>query len=257
MITRLITSNVHGSDDCNYQFLTSMLVNESIAIDAGAIGFYSSPKEQEKIRHVLLTHSHIDHLASLPIFIENVFTGRPVPVIIYGSTPVLDCLQSDVFNNRIWPDFIELSKFPVSRFLDIKTFEPNQTITLEGVKITSININHVVPTVGYIFDDGKSAIGYVSDTAETEEIWELLNKQANLKAVFLEVTFPNDHQWLADVSKHLTPKTFKLELQKLKKDVPVFAVHLKGRYRDQVAKEVAELNLPNVHITKFLKDYTF
>ena len=127
MITRLITSNVHGSDDCNYQFLTSMLVNESIAIDAGAIGLFSSPKEQEKIRHVLLTHSHIDHLATLPIFIENVFTGRPDPVIIYGSTPVLDCLQNDVFNNRIWPDFIELSKFRVSRFLDIKTFEPNQT----------------------------------------------------------------------------------------------------------------------------------
>ncbi|NBS91395.1 3',5'-cyclic-nucleotide phosphodiesterase [bacterium] len=234
-----------------------MLVNESIAIDAGAIGLFSSPKEQEKIRHVLLTHSHIDHLATLPIFIENVFTGKPDPVIIYGSTPVLDCLQSDVFNNRIWPDFIELSKFPVSRFLDIKPFEPNQTITLEGINITSININHVVPTVGYIFDDGKSAIGYVSDTAETEEIWERLNKQANLKAVFLEVTFPNHLQWLADVSKHLTPKTFKLELQKLKKDVPIFAVHLKGRYRDQVAKEVVDLNLPNVHITKFLKNYTF
>jgi cAMP phosphodiesterase len=174
-----------------------MLVNESIAIDAGAIGLFSSPKEQEKIRHVLLTHSHIDHLATLPIFIENVFTGRPDPVIVYGSTPVLNCLQSDVFNNRIWPDFIELSKFPVSRFLDIKPFEPNQTITLEGINITSININHVVPTVGYIFDDGKSAIGYVSDTAETEEIWERLNKQANLKAVFLEVTFPNNLQWLA------------------------------------------------------------
>jgi cAMP phosphodiesterase len=166
-------------------------------------------------------------------------------------------LQSDVFNNRIWPEFIELSKFPVSRFLDIKPFEPNQTITLEGINITSININHVVPTVGYIFDDGKSAIGYVSDTAETEEIWERLNKQANLKAVFLEVTFPNNLQWLADVSKHLTPNTFALELKKLKKDVPIFAVHLKGRYRDQVAKEVADLNLPNVHITKFLKDYTF
>jgi len=257
VITRLITSNVHGSDDCNYQFLTSLLVNESIAIDAGAIGFYSSPKEQEKIRHVLITHSHIDHLASLPIFIENVFTGRPDPVIIYGSTPVLDCLQTDVFNNRIWPDFIELSKFPVSRFLDIKTFEPNQTITIEGINITAININHVVPTVGYIFDDGTSAIGYVSDTAETEEIWELLNKQANLKAVFLEVTFPNDHQWLADVSKHLTPKTFALELKKLKRDVPIFAVHLKGRYRDLVAREVADLKLPNLHITKFLQDYTF
>lgn len=232
-------------------------MNESIAIDAGAIGFYSSPQEQEKIRHVLITHSHIDHLASLPIFIENVFTGRPDPVIIYGSTPVLDCLQADVFNNRIWPDFIELSKFPISRFLDIKTFEPNQTMTLDGINITAININHVVPTVGYIFDDEKSAIGYVSDTAETEEIWELLNKQKNLKAVFLEVTFPNDLQWLADVSKHLTPKTFALELTKLKKDVPIFAVHLKGRYRDKVAKEVSDLNLPNVHITKFLQDYTF
>jgi len=234
-----------------------MLVNDSIAIDAGAIGFYSSPSEQEKIRHVLLTHSHIDHLASLPIFIENVFTGRPDPVIVYGSTPVLESLQSDIFNNRIWPDFIELSKFPVSRFLDIKTHEPNQTITIDGLDITAVNINHVVPTVAYIFNDGKSAIGYIRDTAETEEIWDRLNKQSNLKAVFLEVTFPNSHQWLADVSKHLTPKTFAQELKKLKRDVPIFAVHLKGRYRDLVTQEVNDLKLPNVHITKFLKDYTF
>jgi len=257
LILKLIPSNVHGSDDTNYQYLTSFLVNNVIAIDAGSIGFYSSPQDQEKIRHIFLTHTHMDHIASLPIFIENVFTGRPDPVIVYGSTPVLEGIQSDIFNNRVWPDFIELSKNPVSRFMDTKLLEPGQTITVEGISITPISINHVVPTVAFILDDGKHSVGYISDTAETDEIWEHLNKKTNLKAVFLEVTFPNNLQWLADVSKHLTANTFKNELKKLKKDVSVYAVHIKGRFREQVIQEVLDLGLPNVQIMKFLKELKF
>lgn len=257
MILSLIPSAAHGGIGGGFQYLTTLIVNRRVAVDAGALGVYGTPKEQAEIRHVFLTHTHLDHVATLPIFVENIFLSDPSPVCIHGSTPVFDCLQKDIFNNRIWPDFIALSQKPESPFLRMVPHEPGQTAEVEGLKITAISLNHVVPTVGYIIDDGKSAVGYVSDTAATDEIWDRLNQCPNLKAVLIEVTFPNDHQWLADISKHLTPANFKDEVAKLKKPVPILALHVKARFNKQVVKEVLALQLPQVEFMEFNKVYEF
>lgn len=234
-----------------------MLVNDTIAIDAGAIGFFSSPDEQAKVRHLFLTHTHLDHVASLPIFIENVFRGGESPVVIHAPSLVIDCLQKDMFNDRIWPDFIALSKNPQSRFLQIQIQEPGETVEVDGVRLTSIPLNHVVPTVGFLLEDAKGTVAFITDTTSTDAIWDRLNRCDNLRAVFMEVTFPNEQDWLANVSMHLTPKLFAQELAKLKKQVPIHVLHLKGRFHKQVEREVLELGLPNVHITQFLRAYKY
>src|SRR5437868_4354154 len=91
------------------QYLSSALLNDSIALDAGCLGLNGTPEQQSRIRHVFLTHSHIDHVASLPIFLENVYEESPECVSIYASRATLDSLRRDFFNNRIWPDFVALS----------------------------------------------------------------------------------------------------------------------------------------------------
>lgn len=257
VIFRLLPSTIDGSKEVGFQYLTTMLVNDSIAIDAGSIGFYSSPEEQARVRHLFLTHTHMDHLASLPIFLENIFTGSSTPVVIHAQQVVIDCLQRDLFNDRIWPDFIALSKIPQSRFVEIRVQEPGDTVEVDGVKVTPVMLNHVVPTVAYILEDASSTVAFITDTTATNEIWEKLNQVPNLKAIFLEVTFPNEMEWLANVSKHLTPQLFASELRKLKKQVPVYVVHLKGRFHKQVEREVLGLGLPNVNITQFLREYRF
>src|SRR5437773_947422 len=99
-----------GAQGGDQQFLTSFLVNDTVAIDAGALGFFRKAEEQARVKHVFLSHSHIDHTASLPVFLENVFEGGTEGVNVYGSQSVLDCLQTDMFNDRIWPDFIRFSR---------------------------------------------------------------------------------------------------------------------------------------------------
>jgi ribonuclease BN (tRNA processing enzyme) len=252
----LIASCVAGSTPNHFQYLSTTLINDTIALDAGCVGFHCSAQDQARVRHVLLTHTHMDHLASLPIFVENAYEGRTDPVTIYGSSAVLDCCQRDLFNDRLWPDFIALSRGP-TRFLRLAPFEPGQTLELEGLRITAVALDHVVPTVGYIVSDDRAAVAFVSDTGPTEEIWRRVNATPNLQAVFLEATFPTSMTWLAEVSKHLTPTTLAGELGKLDRPVRVIVVHIKARFRAEVIRELDSLGLPNLEIGQFNTSYVF
>src|SRR4051812_19047374 len=122
MKVTLLSSCVSGSSPDHFQFLSTTLINDTVAVDAGCLGFFGSPQEQARIRHVLLTHSHIDHLASLPVFVENVFENRPDCVTVHGSRAVLDACQRDLFNNRLWPDFVALSQTE-GKFLELAPLE--------------------------------------------------------------------------------------------------------------------------------------
>jgi ribonuclease BN (tRNA processing enzyme) len=250
----LIPSTVAGPEPC--QYLSSALVNDAIAIDAGCVGFYLTPQQQARIRHAFVSHTHMDHLASLPIFVENAYEAKPDCVTIHGSADVIDCVQKDIFNDRVWPDFIALSRGD-KPFVRMARFEAGQTVELEGVRITAVAVNHVVPTVAYILSDGRSSVGFVSDTAQTDDVWQRLNALPDLKAVFLEATFPDNMAWLADISKHLTPRTFALEVAKLARPVRIIAVHIKARYRAQVVAELQALGLPNLEIGRFDVPYVF
>jgi ribonuclease BN (tRNA processing enzyme) len=252
----LIPSTIAGGPE-HFQYLSTCLVNDVLALDAGCAGFYHSPFDQARVRHVLLTHTHIDHLASLPIFVENAYEAKSDCVTIHGSADVLDCLQRDLFNNRLWPDFIALSKGNDRPFLKLERFEAGQTIELEGLRITAVAVNHVVPTVAFILRDGQGSVAYVTDTGPTEEVWKHLNALPDLRAVFLETTFPNNMAWLADVSRHLTPAQFAVEAAKLTRPARLIVIHLKARYQAQVVAELKALNLPRLELAQFGVPYTF
>jgi ribonuclease BN (tRNA processing enzyme) len=238
------------------QYLTTFIIGDSVAIDAGSLGFFGTPAEQNKIRHVFLTHTHLDHIASLPIFLENVSDDGGNCPTIYGTAEVLDVVCHDVLNDRLFPDFVRLSRDGPA-LVKLQPIVPFHPLCIDDLCVQAVPLNHVVPTVSYLLDDGESAIAIVTDTAPSDAIWELCNRTDNLKAVFLEVTFPESMAWLATASKHLTPSLFGGELRKLKKSVPVFAIHLKARFLDDVVREVTELNLPNVTLMEPGKSLEF
>src|SRR5262249_45009663 len=149
------------------QFATSYLVNDSIAIDAGCLGFHGTPAEQARIRHVFLTHTHIDHIATLPIFLDMAFHTTGAGVNVYGTAPVLDCLRRDIFNDRVWPDLVRLSESRAP-YLTLHTLTPGRSVRVDGLELTPVTVDHAVPTVGYVIDDGKATIVITSDTGPTE-----------------------------------------------------------------------------------------
>jgi ribonuclease BN (tRNA processing enzyme) len=251
----LLPSALGKDDGSSLHYLTSFLIDDTLAIDAGCLGFFRTPREQARIKHVLLSHSHIDHIASLPVFLENVY-GEPSVVTVHGSEWVLNCLQTDLFNDRVWPDFIRLSRKDPA-LLKTAVLSPLVPVQLDGLTITPVPVDHVVPTIGFLVEDATTAVVISSDTGPTEEIWRRANALPNLKAVFLEVTFPNAMAGLAAQAKHHTPLSFGEEMRKLRQTVPVLAYHIKAQYREQVVKELHELELPNLMIAQLKRPYLF
>lgn len=235
---------------------TNFLVNSTTAIDAGALAYALPFEEQLGIRSVLLTHAHLDHTNSLPFLIDNVFGFIQEPVTVYSIPFVIESVRRHLFNDDTWPDF---SRIPdeESSILRFETIEPGKPLTIEGVTYTAIPVNHIVPCVGYRIDDGASSIIFTSDTAACESVYDVANATENLKAVITEVSFPNELQEIADLSKHLTPNGLARELKRLKKDVDVFLYHLKPPYIEQLREEVRALELPRVHCIDQDRTYRF
>jgi ribonuclease BN (tRNA processing enzyme) len=238
-----------------WQFLTTYLVNDGLAIDAGALGLLHPVEAQARVRHVVVTHSHIDHVATLPVFLENIYSGAADAVTVHATAPVLDSLRQDLFNDRLWPDFVALSR-PEAPFVRLSVLEPGRPVVLDGLRVTPVPVRHVVPTVGLLIDDGTSAALFSSDTAPTDAVWDVANATPHLKAVFLEATFPDEMADLAEVAMHLTPRLFAAEVAKLRRPAEVYAVHIKPRYYEQVVAQLRALGLPRVRIAELGETYT-
>lgn len=255
MKVRLVPSTL-GEVHEPSQYLSTYLFNDTIAVDAGCLGQYGTFADQVRVRNVFLTHSHIDHIGSLPIFVDNVYQGGPDCVTVHASRDVIECLKRDLFNDRVWPDFIRLST-PEAPFLKLSILEPFRPVEVEGLRFTPIPVDHVVPTFGFVIESATSAVVVASDTCPTTALWERANVTPNLKAVFLEASFPEALAHLAQISKHLTPSQFAQEVQKLTCRPAVIAVHLKSRFFAELVSELQALNIPRLEIGRFDRPYVF
>jgi len=246
MRIELLPSSHPGADA---QFLTSYLVNDEVAIDAGSIGLLADLRRQQRIRHVFITHEHLDHIATLPIFLENVYEPGPASVEVLAAADVLEFLHADIFNGRVWPDFFELSR-PEDSFLTTTPLELLRPVQRAGLTITPVRVAHGVDTLGLVVDDGAAAVAFPSDTGPTDDFWTQLSRCDHLRAVFLEASFPAAHADLAAITGHHSTKTFAAEIKKLRRDVRWIVVHRKPRYAAEIARELDSLGLPNVELVQ-------
>lgn len=223
--------------------MTSFLIDDELALDAGSITQALPIQEQRRIRRVVLTHSHLDHTASIPFLVENTFNEPREGLEILVTPQVLRAVQVHLFNNDTWPDFTRIPSdlLPAVRLTEVA---PRTPFEVNGLRLTAIPVRHAVPTHGYLVDDGTAAVLFTSDTAPTEEVWEVANRVPHLRAVITEVSFPNRLQSVADDSLHLTPQTLAGELTKLRRDVRVLLYHLKPPFVDELREELAGTALP-------------
>ena len=239
------------------QRLTCFLIDESVAIDAGSIALGVTAEQRRNVRDIIVTHPHMDHIASLPIFIDDLFETLKNPVRVYATQEVIDLLERDIFNWNVYPRFSELkNEFgPVMQYVPIPTGE---AFKVGHLTVTAIPVNHIVPTVGLLVSDGKSTVAFSSDTSETDEFWSVINNTPRLDALLIEASFPDSMANLAEVSRHYTPASLERDLRKLHHNgLDILAVHIKPAYRQMVIDELNALNIPKLGVMESGRIYNW
>jgi ribonuclease BN (tRNA processing enzyme) len=208
------------------QRTTSFLLDRDILIDAGTGVNELSLTELSMIDHVFITHSHLDHIASIPLMVDSVWAMRDRPLIIYGIEQTLEILKQHIFNWKIWPDFSEIpnARNPSMIYRPILLGE---TVILNERRITAVPANHAVPAVGFHLDSGNASLVFSGDTTTCDALWEVVNRIENLRYLIIETAFSDNEKELAVLSKHLCPGLLDEELKKLQREAEVFITHLK------------------------------
>lgn len=217
---------------------TSLLLDQDILIDAGTGVMDLSVAELSVIDHVFITHTHLDHIAALPLMIDTVADRRQKPLVVYATQAVIAILRNHIFNWAIWPDFSEIPSAEAP-FLHFQVIDLMETVELNGRRITALPVEHTVPAVGYQLDSGKKSLVFSGDTGICDAFWRSVNRIPNLAYVIIECAFSNSEERLALISKHLCPSMLAKELEKLEQDCEIFITHLKPGQVELTMEEIA------------------
>ncbi|MCS7080586.1 MAG: 3',5'-cyclic-nucleotide phosphodiesterase [Chloracidobacterium sp.] len=243
--------------DPSSQLLISFVVNDRVAIDAGALAFHLNGEALLAVQDIVLTHVHLDHIASLPFIFSELFTEIQTPVRIHATAADIERLRRHIFNDVIWPDFTRLRNAH-GELLTFKPFVWRKPFEVAGLRLTAIPVTHTVETAGIIIEDADGVcVAFTSDTGVTDEFWATLNALPRLDAVFVDVAFDNANEPIANASRHLSPRLLVGELAKLRRPTQVLAVNLKPFCRERVMEEVKALNLPTVQVAALDVNYTW
>lgn len=220
---------------------TCFLLEDNILIDSGAILNNLDDESIKGLQYLILTHSHFDHIADLPMLLEKLFWIMDKDFIIYSSHETYETIFSGVLNGKVWPDLVALSQTRDFKFKWIQ-FENLQEIHISGYVFTPIRVNHVVPTDGLIIENNYVSLAFTADTYRTDQFWDYCKTKPNLKAVIAGVSFPSKMSELAEVSRHLTPEIFYEEIQKIDSDaIRYYISHIKPLFRSDVIEDLYKL----------------
>lgn len=212
--------------------------------------------QRKQIRDIVLTHAHLDHIAGLPLFVDDLFASLKEPIRIYATEKVIEVLERDIFNWDVYPSFSELENDLVN-VLEYRKINAGNEFHVKHLKIKPLNVNHKVPSLGFIITDGKTKFAISGDTAEPEEFWQGVNKEEDLDYMLIECAFPDELDELAKASHHFTPTLLKKEIRKFKHNCPIYIINIKPMYCEKVVAQLEKLKIENLNILEVGKVYNW
>ena len=219
---------------------TCIQLNHNILIDAGTGLNQLSLAQMHQVRHVFLTHSHMDHIAALPTFLSNQYGSEHLPVTVYAQAHTLEKLESNIFNGDIWPELSTMTDGP-NAILKFKEIHPGQSIELEGMEINAFAVEHSVPTLGYSVKNQAKHFVFTADTIAGKQLTEQLNRLGPIDTLMLECAFPDELLAVAEKTKHMTPDLLENALKSLEQQpAELWVTHLKPSYENALRKILAD-----------------
>ena len=227
---------------------TAFLLDDDILIDAGTGVGDLALDALARIDHILISHSHLDHVLSIGLLADSVMRlrksqGRP-PIQVRALPQTLAALREHIFNGVIWPDFTRLPS-PDSPVLELLPVGIGDVLTLAGKRIEVLSASHTVPAVGFAVDGGSAGWWvYTGDTGPNPALWQRL-QQMQVAHLVIETAFSDEERQLALISRHLCPTALGNELAQLGGSVDVHITHIKPGEMEAVMAEIGRLGTPH------------
>jgi ribonuclease BN (tRNA processing enzyme) len=229
----------HNTESENTGHVT-LLIDDILAIDAGSLTSRLSFAEQLKLKAILLTHQHYDHVRDIPAIGMNYFIRRKT-LDVYGTQPVYESLAAHMLHEDIYSNFLEIpAGKPTIRF---NFLEPGREDIIHGYNVLPLPVDHSKPTVGFMITsaEGKTMF-YTSDTGPgLADVWRQISPQL----LIIETTAPSEFENAAIERKHLTPSLLRKELESLR-DIQgylpqVVLVHMNPLEEKEIETEISEV----------------
>jgi ribonuclease BN (tRNA processing enzyme) len=233
---------------------TSFLIDDDVLIDAGTGVGDLSLEEMRKIDHVFLTHSHLDHVAALPLMVDAIAAQRTSPLQIHALAGTIAALKTHIFNDVIWPDFTQLPTLqaPFIRFHEVQI---GQTLPGNNKHIEVLPAVHTVPAVGYAVTGNKACWVFTGDTERNAAFWQRIN-QLEVSMLVIETAFSSRESQLAVKSLHLSPDVLASELECIAKGkrFPIYITHTKPAETEQIMSEIQKFDKTRIDGTHVSHD---
>ncbi len=226
---------------------TSFLIDDDILIDAGSGALKLTRAAMAKIDHVFITHSHLDHILSLPLLLDSVGNERDKPLQLHAIPEVLVILKDHLFNWRIWPDFSRVPsiKAPFLVFSPLPLGQVWNLTDASGMarEITPIPAHHTVPTSGFHLHGSNGSLLFSGDTNSHPELWRLVGQIPDLLHLVVECSYVSAQRDIAEASRHFHALELASDLAMLELTAEVWITHLKPGAEDEIMAELLG-NLP-------------
>ncbi|RQO62888.1 3',5'-cyclic-nucleotide phosphodiesterase [Variovorax sp. KBW07] len=222
---------------------TSFLVDTDLLVDAGTGVGDLTLEEMAAIDDVVLTHSHLDHIAALPLMLDAVGSRRTKPLRVHALRATIEALRAHVFNNVIWPDFesIPSPEAPFVSFHDIAVGQMLQLGSCAPKLIEVLPAVHTVPACGFAVRRATGGAHWVfsGDTERNAPFWDRVNA-IEVAMLVIETAFSSREQALAERSLHLSPAVLADELAHIDpgKQYPIYITHTKPAETDEIMSQI-------------------
>jgi len=227
---------------------TSFLVDDDLLIDAGT-GLGDLPLNQMTgIRHIFLTHSHMDHIVGLPLLADSMFGVHDEPIVVHAQQKTIEALKQHIFNWVMWPDFSELPTRDKPS-IQFQVMSPGEKVSIRAREIEMIPVNHTVPGVGYCLSSRRATVAFSGDTTTNDTLWEVLNGYENIDLLFIESAFCNKDVEISKISKHYCPSLLGEDILKTRHRPDVWLTHFKPGEEELIFQECVEA-MPDFKVHK-------
>ena len=217
---------------------SALLIDDDVLIDAGTGIGDLALEDLDSIRHVFLTHAHLDHVAGLPMLADRVFEEDfAEPLTVYAREETLRAVQEHLFNGIIWPDFSRLPS-PEKPMLRFRVCSPGDTVTIDHRDFYAVDVMHTVPTLGYTVQNSGGAFAVSGDTKTNETLWPVLIACDDLRVLVIEVSFPDEMEQLAAEAGHYCPRTLTRDLERLDHAPEIWLTGMKPGEEDRILAQV-------------------